>query len=259
MHIKATIDDKEVELSPEQLQFGEGYGLITPDKVPSGYYNESTVQDMIKERLKNTKDKTRQELESDEDFQKRVLSRYNISLGEDGKPKGLKPTKDVDEIRKELAGELSAEYEGKINEFKQKLSKRDEAVIESAILSTVNGNYQEYLTKSFDGEKPLAVQKFKDRFGVDESGNVFVKNEAGEKMYKGDGLMKPSDYLLDEAKFGDFMADKRQRGSNFGNGSTGASAPSGDPSKWDLKTKLSFIEKNGKSGYEKALKSYKKD
>lgn len=256
--IKARIEDKEYEFSPDQLELPEGFKLVSPGNVPDGFYTNETVQKMIGDRLKNTKENTRSELEADKDFHKRIFSSYNISLDDEGKPKGLKPIKDVDEIRKEVTGEISGQYEEKLKQYQEKLSKRDEAVVESAILSAVNGHYKDELVKSFDGEKPLVVDKFRSRVGVDEDGRPYVKNEKGEKMFKGDGDMTVTDYLLDEKRFGELMKDKRQKGSGFGEGGTGDSAPSGPPMEWTLKQKLAYIEKHGKDGYEKKLRESKK-
>ena len=254
--IKAKIDDKEVELKPEQLELGEGFALITPDKVPDGYYNEDAVQKRIQERVKNTAENARKEAESDEEFQKRILSKFNISLGEDGKPKGLKPDVDVEEVKKNLTKEISSQYETQINEFKEKLTNRDKAVIESSILSAVSGVYKDDWVKPY-GDKPLVVKQFSDRFTVDENGNAVLKSEDGGIRYKGDGSpMTAKDYLLSD-EFAELRKDQRQSGSGFGEGSTGGS-PAGNPSEWSVKQKNLYIEKNGLQGYKQLLQNSRK-
>ena len=217
----AEIDGKQVELTPDQIKAKQdGYGVITPDNVPKGYFNEEAVNKIVKDNVNKTKERVKSDLLEDEGFQKSVLSRYNIQLGEDGNPKGLKPTVDVDEVKQNITKELSSQYEERINNMQSELESRNKAVIQSSILSAVNGQYKEDWTKSFDGSEPLVVKQFQDKFTVDENGRAVVKDpENGGIKYKGDGNpMTPQDYLLDEGRFGELFADKRQRstGTNAG-------------------------------------------
>jgi len=254
--IKAKIDDKEVELRPDQLQFGEGYALITPDKVPDGYYNEDAVQKRIQERVERAKKDARTALTDDKSFHETVLSSYNISLGDDGKPKGLKPDVDVEEVKKNLTKEISSQYETQINEFKEKLTNRDKAVIESSILSAVSGVYKDDWVKPY-GDKPLVVKQFNDRFTVDEKGNAVVKSDDGGIRYKGDGSpMTAKDYLLSD-EFAELRKDQRQNGSGFGEGSTGTTAV-GNPKEWSVKQKNAYVEKHGVDGYKQLLQNSRK-
>ncbi len=222
MSIKAKIDDKEVELSPDQLELGEGYGLITPDNVPKGYFNQDAVNNIVKENVNKVKEKTKSELLEDQSVHKSILGKYNVQLGDDGKPVGLKPTVDVDEVKQNVTKEISSQYEEKLNKLNSELENRNKAVIKSSILSAANGQFKEDWTKSFDGDEPLVVKQFEDKFTVDESGRAVLKDpENGGVKYKGDGKpMTPQDYLLDESRFGDLFADKRQRstGTNAGGG-----------------------------------------
>ena len=221
----AEIDGKEVELTSDQIKAKEdGYGVITPDNVPKGYFNEEAVQKRVQERLKNTASNVESELGQDESFHKKILSKYNIQLGEDGKPKGLKPTVDVDEVKQNITKELSSQYEERINNMQSELESRNKAVIQSSILSAVNGQYKEDWTKSFDGSEPLVVKQFQDKFTVDENGRAVVKDpENGGIKYKGNGdPMTPQDYLLDESRFGELFADKRQRSTGTNEGGKNA-------------------------------------
>ncbi len=222
MSIKAIIEDKEVELSADQLQFGEGYGLITPDNVPKGYFNQDAVNNIVKDNVNKVKEKTKSELLEDQSVHKSILSKYNVQLGDDNKPVGLKPTVDVDEVKRNVTKEISEQYEGKLKTMQSELESRNKAVIKSSILSAANGNFKEDWTKSFDGDDPLVVKNFQDKFTVDASGTAVLKDpENGGVKYKGDGKpMTAQDYLLDESRFGDLFADKRQRstGTNAGGG-----------------------------------------
>jgi len=213
--IKAKIDNKEIELKPDQLELGEGYGLITPDNVPKGYFNQDAVNNIVKENVNKVKEKTKSELIDDQSVHKSILSKYNVQL-ENGKPVGLKPTVDIDEVKKNVTKEISEQYEEKLSKLNNELESRNKSVINSSILSAVNGQFKEDWTKSFDGSDPLVIKQFAEKFTVDESGKAVLKDpENGGVKFKGDGKpMTPQDYLLDESRFGELFADKRQRSTN---------------------------------------------
>lgn len=220
--IKANIDGKEIELKPDQLDLGEGYALITPDNIPEGYFNEDAVQSRIKDRLANTAKNTEQRLLEDDSFKRKVLSQYNIQLDDSGRPLGLKPTVDVDEVKQNVIKEVSGEWEEKYNNLKNTLKNRNEAVIKNSIMSAVKGQWKEDWVKPFDGGDPLVVDKYKSKFTVDDKGRAVLKDESNDGIkYKGDGTpMTAEDYLLNEKVFGELFTDKRQR-------STGTSAGGG--------------------------------
>src|SRR5690625_5192777 len=163
MGIKAIIEGKEVELKADDLKLGDGFALITPDKVPEGYYNEAAVQKRISDRVKNTATNAREEALKDKEFHKRIFSDYNITLDEEGNPQGLKPDVDVEEMKKSLTKEISGQYETKLSEYEKKLSGRDAAVVKSTILSAGNGQVREEWTKSFDGGDALVIKKMAER------------------------------------------------------------------------------------------------
>jgi hypothetical protein len=220
--IKFEIDGKEVEVAPDKIKLPEGYGLITPDSVPNGYFNQEAVNKIVKENVNKTEGRVKEKLEADTDYHKSILSKYSVQLGEDGKPVGLKPTVDVEEVKRNVTKEISSQYEDKLKALNTELETRNKAVINSSILSAVNGQFKEDWTKSFDGAEPLVVKQFAEKFTVDESGRAVLKDpENGGVKYKGDGKpYTPQDYLLDESRFGDLFADKRQRstGTNAGGG-----------------------------------------
>lgn len=218
MPITVNIDGTAHQVEPSDLDLPEDYALVTPDNVPEGYYTKEAMESKIQDRLSSALQNKEQELLGNEKFQRKVLTQRGIVLDDDGNPKGLKPEVDVDEIRESTAKQVSEDYEEKLSDLQKELEARNEAVIESAIMEAASGNFREDWTKSFDNGKPLVVKQFKDRMGVDENGEPYVKDESGEKMYKGDGVMRPKDYLLDEKRFGELMKDKRQRSSDFGKG-----------------------------------------
>lgn len=222
--IKVKTDDKEFEVNEDQLTLPEGYGLITPDNVPKGYYTEEAVQKRIKDRLKNTVENARTDLESDESFHKQILSKYNISLGEDGKPKGLKPDFDPDEWKRTQAQELTKPYEEKLRAKDEQLSSFKQGLIRAELLKAANGKFKEEFTKSYTGnDDPFVIKQFSDQFDVDESGNVAMKDKDGTFAVTGDGSrITPDKFFTDNSdKFSNLMQDNRQTGSGFKGGANG--------------------------------------
>ena len=222
--IKVKTEDNEFEVNEDQLELPEGYALVTPDRVPDGYYTEEAVQKRIKDRLKNTASNTRSELESDESFHKQILSKYNISLGEDGKPKGLKPDFDPDEWKQKQAKELTKPYEEKLKQKDEQLSSFKQGLIRAELLKAANGKFKEDFVKSYTGnDDPFVVKQFSDLFDVDESGNVAMKDKDGTFAVTGEGnRITPDKFFTENAdKFSNLMQDNRQKGSGFNGGANG--------------------------------------
>lgn len=221
--MKVTIDGTEHEISESDLSLDDGYALITPDNVPKGYFNQEAVNKIVKENVNKTQDRLKSDLSEDEAFHKQILSKYNVQLGDDGKPKGLKPTVDIDEVKQNVTKDLSEKFDKELNSLKQELESRNKSVIKNSIMSTVKGKYQDSLVEAKGDKDPLIITHLMDDFTVDENGNAVVKdNENGGIKYKGDGKPLTADeYLLDEDSFGHFFADNRQRSTktNPGGGS----------------------------------------
>lgn len=237
--IKVKIDEKEYELTPEQLELGEGYGLITPDNVPKGYLTQELFDAKVQERIEKVRKKTEEELLADPSYEKRILDKFQISLGEDGKPKGLKADVDVDEIRSKLTQELSGKYETQLKDLQDNISNRDKSVISNAILNAIQGEFEDIWLDSVDGETPLGVEKFAGRFKVDSSGREYAVDDEGNTLFKNDGKpMRAKDYFSDASKFERYMKDKRQRGSGFNGGN-----PNGNPNQGLKRMSISPQEK----------------
>jgi len=258
----AEIDGKEVELKPDQIKAkDEGYAVVTPDRVPDGYYTESAVNSKIKDRIKTAKINAKDELLEDADFNKRVLSRYNISLGDDGKPKGIKTDSDLEEVKKSVAEQVKKDYESKLTEKDTKLNSllekgKKSTIIEAASRFGIDGKYLEPLV---EGGSPYLVREVQDSFDWnDEIGDYALKDRDGTFAVDGNGFVTADKFFeKNSERFKGMMKDQRQKGSGFGSGGTGSGSPGGNPAKWDTKTKLSYIAKNGKEGYAKALDAYK--
>jgi deoxyribodipyrimidine photolyase-like uncharacterized protein len=223
----ANIDGKEIELSADSIKpKQDGYAIVTPESVPDGFYTEEAVQKRIKDRLKNTASNARSELENDESFHKQILSKYNISIGEDGKPKGLKPDFDPDEWKQKKAKELTKPYEEKLREKDEQLNSFKNGLVRAELLKAANGRFKEDFIKSYTGnDDPFVVKQFADLFDVDESGNVAMRDKDGTFAVTGDGSRITPETFFEQnrEKFSNLMQDKRQTGSGFKGGSNGSS------------------------------------
>src|SRR5690625_2013706 len=231
MSIKAIIEGKEVELKPDELKLGEGFALITPDKVPEGYFTQDAVNTLVKDNVNRAKSKTRESLLEDESIHQQILGRYNVTLGEDGKPKGLKPDFDPEAWKKEQAKKLTDPYEQKLADTTAKLEQFKKGLVRAEILKSANGLFREEFTKSFTGsEDPFVVKQFADAFDVDDEGNVAQKDKDGTFAVSGDGSrITPQKFFeANKDKFASLLQDKRQGGSGFQSGGAGRSFSAAD-------------------------------
>lgn len=225
MSIKAIIEGKEVELKPDELKLGEGFALITPDSVPKGYFTQEALDNVVKDRLAKERDKVKSALQDDQEFHKSIFSKYNVTLGDDGKPKGLKPDFDPEEWKAQAAKQLTKPLQEEKEKLSTQLEKMKRGMVESHILKAANGLFQEQYIKSFTGDDdPFVVQKFAGMFDVDENGTVALKDPQGGFRPTGDGGKYTPEKFFEENKdkFADLLQDKRQRGSGFGDGGGGS-------------------------------------
>ncbi len=225
MAIKVKTDDGEIEVTPDQLQFEEGYALITPDNVPKGYFTQEALNQTISERLKRDREKQREQLLQDADFKKSVLSEFNISLDDKGQPKGLKPDFDPEEWKRTKVKELTEPYEVKLKDKDSQLNSMKQGLVRAEIMKTASTLFDEKFVKSFTGEDdPFVVKQFADQFDVDEKGNVLKKDPQGGFAVHNDGSnITPSKFFeLNKDKFSGMLRDNRQRGANLNAGGNGS-------------------------------------
>lgn len=253
--IKANIDGNEVELKPDDFQFGDGYALVTPDSIPEGLYKEEAVQQKIKDRLKNVKENTKDELLNDDSFSKQVLSKFNISLDADGNPKGL-DTVDKKAIQDEIRTNIAQEYDSKIEQKDQTISKLLNKSLEADIIDGANqiGVDADYLKPRIEGSKPYVVKEFSDQFKYNDDIGSFAQVKNGEFVIDSEGLVTVNRFFnKNKDSLSGILADQRQKGSNFeGGGNPGASSPA-DILNWKSKQKSEYIAKNGADKYRKAV------
>lgn len=258
----AQIDGKEVELKASDLKPKEGYAIITPDSVPDGYYSEQALQQKIKDRTKNTAENAVEEALDKPEFQKRILDKYGISLDKEGKPKGLKPDVDVDEVKRTVAEQIKTEYEAKLNQLQSSLDGFKSKGLTGAIVGGANkiGIDGKYLEPLVEGGSPYLVKELSDQFAWnDEIGDYALKDKDGTFAVDGNGFVTTQKFFeKNTEKFKHMLKDQRQRGSNFsGQGLTSNGKPKGNPAEWKRDVKLKFIEENGHDGYKKALNDFK--
>lgn len=258
----AEIDGKEVELKPDQIKAkGEGFGVLTPDNVPDGYYTENALQSKISDRVKRAKEDTRKALSDDSDFHNSIFSKYGVSLDEEGKPKGLKPDVDINEIKKSVADQVKTEYEKKLEERENKLKSvlgkaKKSSIIEGANSIGIDGQYLEPLV---EGGSPYLIRELEDRFEWNDEINDYSQLDSdGTFKVDGNGFVTASKFFeQNKEKFKHMLKDQRQKGSGFGGGASGAASPGGNPAEWGVNQKLEYIKQNGQDGYKQALKTYK--
>jgi hypothetical protein len=224
MKIKAKIGDELVELTTDQIELPDGVQFLSPDNVPKGYFTQKAFDEKIAEITRTKTDKARDELKSDKDFHKSILSEYNILLGDDGKPKGLKPDFDPEEWKKQNAEKLTEPYKAKLTEAETQLNQYKTGLKKAEILKHANGLFKQEYTQSFTGtDDPFVVQKFADMFDVDESGRVALKDETGFAVDGNGNRITPDKWFdSNKDKFASMLADNRQRGPNTGDGGVGS-------------------------------------
>jgi hypothetical protein len=224
--ITVDIDGKEVQVDLEKVKLGEGYALITPDKVPDGYFTKEAHENTIKERLKNIKTNTMEELRGDESFRSQLLSDYGITLDEEGKPKGLVPESDLGKIKSEVAKQVSSEYEQKLKKASETAQSLQRSVKKETLMKAFAGKAQEvYLTPFSDNDDPYVVKQFESLFGVTDDGKTALLDSDGSfKVGADGGYISPSRFIelnADNPILKSILKDTRNKSSEFGKGGQG--------------------------------------
>lgn len=261
--MKVTIDGTEHEITQDDLSLDDGYALITPDNVPDGYYTQDALESKIKTRLSKAEDNVKDRLKDDQSFHKSVLDKYGVSLGADGKPKGLKPEVDIDEVKQNVAQQLREEYEAKIAEKDNKLNAFINKGLKNAISEGAQaiGIDDKFLNPLVEGGDPYLVKELSDKFKYNaDIDDYALLEDDGTFKVDGNGVVTTKKFFEKNTdRFKDMLKDNRQRGSQFnGQGSANTSRPKGNPADWGRDTKLKYIAENGRDGYKEAIQSFKK-
>ena len=221
MKIKVKIGDDVHEIERDAIELPENTHLVTPDNVPKGYFTQAAFDTKIAEITRSKLDKARAELESDNDFHKQILGKYNVSLGDDGKPTGLKPDFDPEKWKSEQARKLTEPLEAKNNQLNEQLSQFKQGLKKAEILKHATGLFKPEYVQSFTGQDdPFIVKQFGDAFDVDDNGMVALKDSDGTFAVDNTGArITPDKYFkANTDKFANLLADQRQRGPGAGGG-----------------------------------------
>lgn len=222
--MKVTIDGKVHEIQVSDLELDDNQVIVDKSNPPSGLFTQEALDEKIKQRLAKEPDKIKGSLKDDRDFHKEILSQYNVSLDENGQPKGLKPDFDPEEWKREKVKELTQPYESKLSEKEKKLNSFKKGLIRAEIMKSASSLFQEQYTKSILDDDPYVVKQFSDRFDVDDNGNVLLTDKDGGFFVANDGTnVNPSRFFeMNSDKFDGLLRDNRQKGSGFQNGSSGS-------------------------------------
>lgn len=225
MKLKVKIGDDVHEIERDAIELPENTHFLSPDSVPKGYFTQAAFDTKIAEITRSKLDKARTELESDNDFHKQILGKYNISLGEDGKPSGLKPDFDPEKWKSEQARKLTEPIEAEKVKLSEQLEKFKIGLKKAEILKHATGLFKPEYVQSFTGQDdPFIVKQFGDAFDVDENGMVALRDPDGTfAVDNSGGRITPDKYFKNNAdKFANLLADQRQRGPNVGGGNPGS-------------------------------------
>ena len=262
--MKVTIDGKQHEIEPSQLELDEGFALITPDKVPDGYFTQKALESKIQTRLSKAEENAKEKLADDTSFHNKILDKYGVQLDGDGNPKGLKPTVDIDEVKQNVAERVKKEYEDKIGKLQSTVDNFKTKGLTSSIVDGANkiGIDGKYLEPLVEGGSPYLVKELSDKFDWNpEIGEYALKEADGTFAVDGNGFVTTNKFFeQNQEKFKHMLKDNRQRGSNFsGQGNPNPSKPKGNPSEWKREAKLKYISEHGQEGYKKALREFKSE
>lgn len=223
MKIQVTIGDNTHEVDLSSVQLPDGADIITPENASSkGYFTQAQLNAKAEEINKKKVERAKKDLRDDEDFRRDILMDYGIKLDENGKPTGLKPDFDPEEWKAKKAKELTKPLEEQLEKVDSDRKKLKDRLIEQSILSATKGAYKDEFTDyGDDGRvKPIVVNQYRDLFDIDDRGQVVLRDKDGEGFaIDGKGQhVTPDRYLLDKDKFGKYLKDTRQEGSNFQSG-----------------------------------------
>lgn len=165
MSYKVTINGESHTVTPENIKPAtEGFDIVTPDRIPAGFVKQEVMNSTLGERIAQERSKIENQFLEDPERHKKIFSRYNIELGDDGKPKGIKTEEDVARKVQEAVSETESRYKGQVQSLKNR-------AISSEVLAS--------LTKAgFKGPSILA-SSISEKFEIDDKGNVALKDGDG--------------------------------------------------------------------------------
>lgn len=226
MKIKVKVNGETLEVDESDIELGE-LKLVDPNNPPKGMFNQEGVNEIVRNRIDGLKKPD--ELLKDEDFQKKVLSQFEITLDEEGKPKGLKPSKEDDETKfKNWAEQNLNPVKNQLEEASKKLSTFKSRQVEADLFKAANKHKidQKHLEPLIEGGEPYLIKELKDSFTYDdELGQTIAIDKEGNPRFNGNGKkMTADEWIAQEAKGGvlkNLVTDGRPGSSGFQTGNNG--------------------------------------
>ena len=219
-----TVNGEQVEVSLSDIVLDDNQIIIDKNNPPSDLLTKKAHNAILQDRLEKRDKNIVSDLLEKKEIHEQVFAKYNISLDDDGKPKGLKPDFDPQEWIQKKSVELTKPIKDELENFKTRYERAKRARIEDAILAATKGQFKDEFTTSKDEGrvKPIVVNQFRDLFDENENGQIVLKDADGNWAIDNDGMpVTPGKYLSNAEKFGDWMVDKRQKGTGFQNGAAG--------------------------------------
>lgn len=183
-------DGSTVEVEATALELPEGHHLITPGSVPEGFVTKSAMETTIQDRVATAKKNARTELVDDKDFQKGVLSKFGIQLGDDGKPVGIKTTDDIEQVKRSLADQYKSEYEPKLQDLQGKLKAQTSKIVQAevrnaAIQAGVKKSLLDYVVTAHAGQ--FDVDEKTGKVALRDDNGFVINPGASDGSYQGPG------------------------------------------------------------------------
>lgn len=163
-------DDGEIEVSADQIQFGD-------DENPSGFVPQPKVDDIVSQRVQRAKESAKESALEDDDFFQRAASKRGIELREDGRPKGSLKDDEIQNLRQKASkvDSLSKENEKLSKEINSSRESRLEAELLKA--GDVDDSMEDaYLTYA------KSQMTYDSEYGWVQKGEDGIKYEAGEPV-----------------------------------------------------------------------------
>lgn len=226
MKIKVTVNGETHEVEQSDLELGD-LKLVDPENPPKGLFNQTGVDEIVSNRVDGLKKPD--ELLKDEDFRKKVLSQFDITLDEDGKPKGLKGGKEDDEAKFKTWSEQHLKpVKSELEQASEKLSTFKSRQVEADLFKAANKHKidQKHLEPLIEGGQPYLIKELKDSFKYDdELGQTVAVDGEGNPRFNGNGKkMTADEWIAQESKGGvlkNLVQDNRNRSSGFQSGGEG--------------------------------------
>jgi len=214
MKIKVQLNGETHEVEHDALDLGN-LQLVDPENPPKGLFNQAGVDQVVQQAKKGLVNPN--SLIEDPDHQKTVLSRFGITLDDNGNPKGVQQGDDKEKFQ-QWYDKHAKPLEGQLEQSKNLIQSYEQKVVGEAVSNRIS----KYLDPKV-ADNPFMTKGLKSQFKFDpESSQVIPVDEKGQPIRHGNGsLMNIDEYFENETKAGSLKAlarDDRPGSSGFQNG-----------------------------------------